>query len=239
MHPRHKGLTIGIGFDQREAVAYHTLCQSILSRSSIPVNFIPIKRTMLRGIHDRPIDPTQSNEFTYTRYLLPYLCDFSGTSLFIDCDMLVRCDIAEILDFCDPLAAVHVVKHDYTPKTSVKYLGNANAAYPRKNWSSVMLFNNYLCKALTPEYVNTATAQQLHRFEWADDERIGELPREWNHLVMEYEENPQAKIVHFTVGGPYFDEYSHCEYSEEWFNMRQQMLHCEQLQVPKTRVSGK
>lgn len=232
-------LTIGIGFDQREAVAYHTLCQSILSRSSIPVQFIPIKRTLLRGIHDREMDSTQSNEFTYTRYLLPYLCGYQGVSLFIDSDMLVRCDIAEILKYRDPFASVHVVKHEYTPKHSTKYLGNKQEAYPRKNWSSVMLFNNYLCKSLTPEYVNKATAKELHRFEWTPDEKIAELPKEWNHLVMEYEQNPNAKIVHFTVGGPYFDEYSHVEYSEEWFDMRRQAAHCEQIQVPRTRVSSK
>lgn len=230
-YPSPTTLTIGIGFDQCESVAYHTLCHSILSRSSIPVRIIPIKRSMLKRWHGRQMEAGQSNEFTYTRYLLPFLCDYEGTSLFMDCDMLVRCDIAEILEHWSPLASIHVVKHDYTPKNATKYLGNAQAAYPRKNWSSVMLFNNYLCRQLTPKMVETATPQQLHRFEWLADDRIRALPAEWNHLVSEYAPNPDAKIVHWTVGGPWFDEYRAAEFADEWFRERALMQFCAQREA--------
>lgn len=213
-----RGLNICIGFDQREAISYHTLCHSILARSSIPVRFLPVKRTLLAEYHNRPLDDTQSNEFSYTRYLTPFLSDYEGVSLFLDCDMLVRCDIAEILKYWHPTYYVSVVKHDYTPKDSVKYLGNVQHAYPRKNWSSVMLFNNNLCRKLTPDYVEKATPKELHRFEWCPDDRIGELPIEFNHLVREYQPNPDAKIVHWTVGGPWFNEYQNSEFSDEWYD---------------------
>lgn len=219
-HPSLRTLTIGIGFDQREAVAYHTLAHSILSRASIPVKIVPLKRSMLKRWHSRPMDPRQSNEFTYTRYLLPFLCDYEGVSLFMDCDMLVRCDIAQILDHWDPLYAVHVVKHDYTPKDRTKYLGNAQHIYPRKNWSSLILFNNRLCQKLTPKFVDTATPEELHRFMWTEDQRIKDLPVEWNHLVSEYAPNPDAKVVHWTVGGPWFHEYKSSEFADEWFRER-------------------
>lgn len=212
-------LRIFIGFDQREAVAYHVLCHSILARSSIPVTFAPIKRSLLKSIHNRPLDGRQSNEFSYTRFLVPYLSGYVGRSVFMDCDMLVRCDIAELLAECSDLAAVNVVKHDYTPRDATKYLGAIQYPYPRKNWSSVMVFNNwhFSCKRLTPEYVNSATGAQLHQFQWCSDEHIHGLNVKWNHLVGEYAPNPDARIVHWTVGGPWFNEYANAEFANEWF----------------------
>ena len=109
------------------------------------------------------------------------------------------------------------------PKTERKFLNQVQTKYVRKNWSSLMLFNNERCRALTPEYVNTASGLDLHRFAWIDDALIGSLPLEWNWLVGEYDYNPAAKIVHFTLGGPYFDEYRNCDYAEEWFAERRQM----------------
>ncbi len=219
-----------IGFDQVEAVAYHTLCHSILSRATVPVEIIPIKRSMLKEIHNRPLDPNQSNEFSFTRFLVPYLCNYQGRAIFTDCDMLMRVDAKELIDLAGDYYAVQVVKHDYTPKHSTKYLGTVQYPYPRKNWSSVMLFNcsHSDCKQLTPRYVNQASGLDLHRFKWARDTRVGELPREWNHLVSEYSPNPEAKIVHWTVGGPYFKEYENCEFAEEWFNERNLMNTCVQ-----------
>jgi hypothetical protein len=131
----------------------------------------------------------------------------------------------------DDSKSVQVVKHDYTPSTQVKYLGAIQYPYPRKNWSSVMLFNcaHQDCKKLTPYYVNTAHPMALHRFHWTKDERIGSLPVEWNHLVGEYEPNPNAKIVHHTIGGPWFDEYHDTEFAIEWFAMRAKMNLCVQM----------
>jgi len=221
-------IRVFIGFDQVESVAYHTLCHSILSRSSEPVEFIPIKRSMLKDIHDRAIDEKQSNEFSFTRFLVPYLCGHKGYAIFIDCDMMVLDDIKKLWDLRDFTKAVQVVKHDYTPKDETKYLGTKQYAYPRKNWSSVMLFNcsHHHCKRLTPDYVNVASGLDLHRFKWTDS--IGELPKEWNHLISEYDPNPDAKLVHWTVGGPYFNEYQGCEFSEEWFIERNLMQNCNQ-----------
>lgn len=222
-------LNIGIGFDQKESVAWHTLVHSILSRSSVPVSIIPVKRSCLTDIHDRPLHEKQSNEFSFTRFLLPYLCNYEGWSIFMDCDMLVRADIKKLYEHRDERYAVQVVKHDYTPRDDTKYLGTRQYPYEKKNWSSVMLMNNERCRFLTPAYVNRASGLDLHQFKWLhDDGLIGEIPVEWNHLVGEYPPNPEAKNVHFTIGGPYFHEYEHQEHSENWFTERMLMAHCDQ-----------
>jgi len=220
-------LRIFIGYDPREAVAWHTLAHSILRRSSIPVAIAPVMQSQLKGLYTRGRGPTESTEFSLTRFLVPALSRYRGWSLFMDCDMLCRADIAALAAFTEGAAdkAVLVCQHDYTPDPARKFLNQVQTNYPRKNWSSVMLLNNPLCKVLTPEYVNTATAQQLHRFEWTEDSLIGALPMEWNWLVGEggYKHNPAAKMVHFTRGGPYFNEYRNCDYAEEWFEENRRM----------------
>ena len=145
----------------------------------------------------------------------------------MDCDMLVRCDIAEILKECDLYHDVFVVKHDYDPKKGTKFLGNVQHLYPKKNWSSVMLFNCFssACKRLTPDSVNKSSGSHLHQFQWSDETRIGGLSKEWNHLVGEYEPNPEAKIVHYTLGTPCFEGYENQEYAAEWFAEKEMMNH--------------
>lgn len=235
-----KPLNIYIGFDNVESVAYHTLCHSILSRASIPVSLIPVKRSMLKAIHTRPLDQKQSNEFSFTRFLVPYLSDYDGWSIFMDCDILCLADIKQLFDLRDEKYAVMCVQHEYNPTTRIKYLGNVQYPYPRKNWSSVMLFNNRRCRALTPDYVDHATGTDLHQFKWLEDDNlIGELPKEWNHLVGELPPNPKAKLVHFTIGGPYFQEYHHVEFAEKWFVERSLMQNCVQREKPKLRCSEK
>lgn len=222
-------LTIGIGFDQKEAVAWHTLTHSILSRSSVPISFIPIKRSLLTEVHDRPMHEKQSNDFSFTRFLLPYLCNYEGWSIFMDCDMLVRTDIRKLFELRDDRYAVMCVKHDYTPKDETKYLGTIQYKYEKKNWSSVMLMNNEKCRMLTPGYVNTATGLELHQFKWLhDQDLIGALPVEWNHLVLEYPPNPEAKNVHFTNFGPWLNSHGYVEHSEAWYKERMNMTHCDQ-----------
>lgn len=210
-------LRIFIGYDPAETVAYHVLCHSILKRSSIPVSFTPINKRNIAEFNRGKEDG--STEFSFSRFLTPYLAGYTGQALFMDCDMLVRCDIAEILEECDLWHDVFVVKHDYTPKRKTKFLGNDQHVYPRKNWSSVMLFNCFssACKRLTPQAVNQKSGKYLHQFEWCEGKRIGELPAEWNHLVGEYLGNPGAKIVHFTLGTPCFKGYENQEYASEWF----------------------
>jgi len=212
-------LSVYIGYDPRESVAFYTLAHSILRRSSIPVTIAPLMRGQLGDVYRRARGPTESTEFSLTRFLVPYLSGFSGWSIYMDCDMLCRTDIAGLAREMERQAdnAVLVCKHDYVPKRERKFLDQVQTKYPRKNWSSLMLFNNERCRALTPDYVNSAPGLELHRFGWIDDAAIGELPLEWNWLVGEYAYNPGAKIVHFTIGGPYFDEYRRCDYAAEWF----------------------
>jgi hypothetical protein len=148
----------------------------------------------------------------------------------MDCDMMFRTDVKELWDLRDDTKSVMVVKHDYTPKNQTKFLGAIQYPYPRKNWSSVMLFNagHIDCQRLTPSVVNNGDALMLHRMHWTSDECIGELSPDWNHLVGEYPYSETAKNVHWTVGGPYFREYNKADYHEEWFEMNKKMTHCTQ-----------
>lgn len=218
-------LRVCIGYDPSETAAYHVCAHSILKRCSVPVQFIPINKRNIpefdRGKEDG------STEFSFSRFLTPYLSGYVGQSIFMDCDMLVRCDLAEILEECDLSHDVFVVKHNYTPTTDSKFLGQKQHVYPKKNWSSVMVFNNFAsaCRRLTPEVVNKETGKYLHQFEWCKDERVGELPKEWNHLVGEVKPNPDAKIVHFTLGTPCFEGYDKQEFAGEWRREFYSMVH--------------
>jgi hypothetical protein len=212
-------LQVHIGYDPRESVAFYTLAHSIFTRSSIPLSIAPLMRRHLGHLYTRPRGPTEATEFSLTRFLVPALSGYRGWSIYMDCDMLCRADIAELAVLMQSQAdkAVLVCQHDYVPKSERKFLNQVQTKYPRKNWSSLMLFNNERCGALTPEYVNSASGLDLHRFSWVDDRLIGALPLDWNWLVGEYAYNPNAKIAHFTRGGPYFDEFRDCDYAEEWF----------------------
>ena len=219
---------IYIGYDPMESIAFYTLAHSILRRSSIPVSIAPVARSQLKGVYTRDRGPTESTDFSLTRFLVPWLSGFDGWSLYMDCDMLCRTDIVDLAlqTRHQPDKAVVVCKHDYVPRSARKFLDRVQTTYPRKNWSSVVLFNNERCRALTPEYVNSATPSDLHRFAWLDDHMIGELALEWNWLVGEYPHNPDAKILHFTLGGPYFPEYKNCDYAGEWFAEFDSMRQC-------------
>ena len=212
-------LEVFIGYDPKESVAFYTLAHSILRRSSLPVAIAPLMRSQLKGLYTRARGPTESTEFSLTRFLVPHLAGYRGWSVFMDCDMLCRSDIAGLAAEIErqPGKAVLVCQHDYVPKTERKFLDQVQTRYPRKNWSSLMLFNNERCRALTPGYVNSAPGLDLHRFKWLEDRLIGELPLEWNWLVGEYEHRPDARIVHYTLGGPYFDATRDCDYADEWF----------------------
>lgn len=212
-------LNVYIGYDPRESVAFYTLAHSIYRRSSVPLSIAPLMQSQLKGIYRRSRGPSESTEFSLTRFLVPALAGFRGWSIFMDCDMLCRADIAELSGRIDAQRdkTVLVCKHDYVPKTDRKFLNQVQSKYPRKNWSSLMVFNNERCGRLTADYVNSAPGLDLHRFAWTDERSIGDLPLEWNWLVGEYEYNPQAKMVHYTIGGPYFEDYRNCDYADEWF----------------------
>ncbi|SRR6266404_242780 len=214
-------LNVFIGFDENESLAYHVLAHSIMRRASKPVGIVPLYLPQLRnlGIYTRKRDPKQSTDFTYSRFLTPYLAN-GGISIFMDCDMLCLGDICQLeeIAYADPYKDVFVVKHDYTPSTETKFLQQPQTTYPCKNWSSVMVFNGHRfpVRSLTPEYVNNASAMELHQFKWSTPDCIGGLNSEWNHLVGEYPPNKHAKLVHFTLGGPWFPQYSQCEFADEW-----------------------
>src|SRR3989442_10625117 len=199
-------LQVQIGYDPRESVAFYTLAHSIFARSSIPLSIAPLMRRHLGHLYTRPRGPTEATEFSLTRFLVPALSDYRGWSIYMDCDMLCRADIAGLAALIERQAdkAVLVCHHDYVPKTERKFLNQVQTKYPRKNWSSLMLFNNERCTALTPAYINSASGLELHRFGWIDDRLIAALPLEWNWLVGEYPHNPDAKIAHFPRGGPHF-----------------------------------
>lgn len=222
-------LRVFIGYDPRESIAFSVLSHSIQKRSSQPVSITPIALNNLKGIYTRERNPLQSTDFSFTRFLTPYLSNYEGWSVFMDCDMIVLDDIANLFALADDDYAVMCVKHHHVPKEETKFLGAPQSKYEKKNWSSVMLFNNAKCKALTPEYVNTASGLELHQFKWLEsDNLIGELPHKWNHLVGYDQPEPNASLVHYTIGGPYFNEYRNCEYSEEWLQELKSMENCEQ-----------
>lgn len=210
-------INVYIGFDPREAVAYNVLASSIQSRSSEPVSICPLMLSQLRQVMTRPRHHLQSTDFSFSRFLVPYLSKFQGFSIFLDCDMLVLDDIARLWSLRDERYAVQVVKHDHWPVETVKFLGEPQSRYEKKNWSSVMIFNNAKCARLSPDYVNGATGLELHQFKWLDDDSlIGGLPNRWNHLVGYDRRSDDVSLVHYTLGGPYFPEYAECEYADHW-----------------------
>ena len=221
-------IRIFIGYDPREAVAFNVLAHSIQARASRPVAITPLMLSQLDGLMWRERHNLQSTDFSFSRFLVPHLCGFEGWALFMDCDMLVLDDIAQLWDLRDDRFAVQCVKHEHVPPEQKKFLGQAQTRYEKKNWSSVMLFNNPRCRALTPEYVNSASGLELHRFHWlGDDSLIGEIPHRWNHLVDYDPARPASELsnLHFTTGGPYFAEYKSCGYADLWFAERERMLY--------------
>ncbi len=223
-------IRIFIGYDSEVVAPWHVLTHSILARATQPVCFVPLALNNLKDLMWRERNPLQSTEFSFSRFLTPHLSNYEGWTLFLDNDMLFLDDVAKLWALRDDRYAVMCVQHAHQPHETTKFLGAPQTAYGKKNWSSVMLFNNTKCRTLTPDYVNTATGLELHQFKWlADDSLIGELPHVWNHLVGYDEPNSHAANVHFTSGGPYFNEYVDCEYSTEWLEQRDEMLKVEQL----------
>jgi len=221
-------IRIFIGYDPREAVAYHVLSHSIQTRASQPVTITPLMLSQLDKLMWRERHNLQSTDFSFSRFLTPYLSDFQGWALFMDCDMLVLDDIVNLWNLRDERYAVQCVKHDHKPPEESKFLNQPQSTYERKNWSSVTLFNTAKCTILTPDYVNSASGLELHRFHWLeDDSLIGAIPNCWNHLVDYDPSCPASEIsnLHYTTGGPYFDDHKDCSYADLWFKERDRMLY--------------
>jgi hypothetical protein len=216
-------MRVFIGYDPNETVAYHVLAHSIMRHASVPVSITPLKLSQLPMARKR--DPKQSTEFSFSRFLVPYLCGYEGQAIFMDCDMLCRTDIATMRG--TPGAAVSVVKHEYAPRPEDKFLGQKQTIYAKKNWSSVMLFDNAQCSALTPEFVNGASGLALHQFKWIDESQIGELDKRWNCLISEENQCSvrDAKILHYSRGGPWFMKFHSCDGANDWYSEKAMMLH--------------
>ncbi|NDB64527.1 MAG: glycosyltransferase [Euryarchaeota archaeon] len=223
-------IPVFIGYDPREAIAFHTCVNSIIRHATQPVSIRPLALNLLSGYRETHTDG--SNHFIYSRFLVPYMTGFTGRAIFIDGDMIVKADIAQLWQLADTLGDfdVAVVKHDYKTKMPIKYLGAKNEDYPRKNWSSVMLFNCMAdaCRKLLPEYIQNTTGAHLHRFHWTSDDRVAELPREWNWLAEEYDDNPQAKLVHYTLGTPCFHEFADTGMANDWHQEKLFTEYCQQ-----------
>ena len=198
-------IKVFIGYDQREAQVFHVCVQSILMNTTVPVQIIPLNLDQLKKIYSEE-HGDNTNNFIYTRFLVPHLCNFESTAIYMDGDMVVRGDLKDLISMNDKKSAVNVVKHNYKTKKKTKYMGTLNEDFPRKNWSSVIIWNcdHVKNKILLPSLIQKSTGKFLHRFEWLDDDDINELPREWNWLCDEYGDNSSAKLIHYTLGAPCF-----------------------------------
>ena len=220
-------IPIFIGVDPRERAATNVLIDSLYQLSSAPLAITPLVTPQLesQGLYWRARDPKQSTAFSFTRFLVPHLMGYQGWAIFMDCDMLARGDIAELWALRSEQFAVQCVQHEHMPSETVKFLGEVQSAYPKKNWSSLMLLNCSRCTKLSLDYVNTATGLELHRFHWLDgDHEIGAIHEGWNHLVAV--QNPAkaeaAPLLHWTLGGPWFKAQRTMggELAAEWFTAR-------------------
>jgi len=223
-----KPIPVFVGYDPREAIAYHVCVNSIIRNASAPVAIIPVALNLFTDYEETHGD--NSNHFVYTRFLVPYLMDFKGRAIFIDGDMVVRGDIIELYESLKTAHDVAVVKHDYKTRMPVKYMGAPNEDYPRKNWSSVIVWDcqSYPNRRLTPDFVQKQPGSFLHRFSWIDDDRIQALPPEWNWLPDELGENTEAKLLHYTLGTPCFHEFADTIQAAEWHSEHGLAQHCEQ-----------
>jgi lipopolysaccharide biosynthesis glycosyltransferase len=214
-------IKVFVGYDSREDIAWQVCRSSILRRNSnVEVRALRQPELREKGLYTRDADSNASTEFSLTRFLTPYLAAQDGWSVFVDCDFLFTVDIAEVLAGLDPSKAVYVVKHDYSPRFQVKMDERVQTTYPRKNWSSFIVFNGAhpATKALTPEVVNSRSPAYLHRFNWVPDDRdIGELPLRWNFLVGEYDRPAEVPAaIHYTNGGPWFDQWRDVDFADLW-----------------------
>ena len=213
-------LKVFIGYDSTEPIAWDVCRYSILHNS--PHGSVEVHR--LIGSPDgwkRISSEGQSTEFTYSRFLVPYLSGYEGTSLFVDCDFLFLDDVNLLSSYLTGSAVACCQHPDYVPRSISKMDGQTQVGYPRKNWSSLMLFDNAKCRVLTPEYVAKASAKELHRMEWT--ESVDSIPLEWNTLEGYYHfENPRA--VHYTDGGPWHQTYTENRYTKLWLNYYKSFL---------------
>ena len=229
-------IPIFIGYDYRERAATNVLIDSLYQNSSAPLSITPLVNSQLikKKYYFRNRDPKQSTDFSFTRFLVPFLMDFNGWAIFMDCDMLCRNDITKLWNQRDDSKALMCVKHDHIPLENKKFLGEEQTKYQKKNWSSLMMFNCSRCKNLTVDYVNKATGLQLHQFHWLEnDSEIGNIEEGlWNYLVDVQEpinfsgKEEDPSLLHWTLGGPWFKgfETASGSFAVEWFRAREESV---------------
>jgi len=212
-------LRIFIGWDSRFPEPADVLRYSLLKYASIPIeiHYLKLDELQLQRTHD----PLASTEFTYSRFLVPYLCNYRGKALFLDNDMLCLADVKELDALDMGPYALRVVKHEYAPTNTVKMYGCPQTNYPRKNWSSMMLMDCSKLRLWTKRVVETQSGAYLHRFQDIPDAQIGELPKTWNTLDWM---DSTTKLIHYTNGGPWFDGYRDHPHAAIWYAMRDEML---------------
>ena len=154
--------------------------------------------------------------------------NFDGWAIFMDCDMLCQDDIAKLWNQRDEKYSIMCVKHNHEPKEKVKFLGEVQTTYPKKNWSSLMLMNCSKCKSLSLDYVNNATGLDLHRFNWLTSENeIGGIEGSWNSLVEDFKDgNENSSLIHWTLGGPWFKDQRDLnnDLCSKWFQARESAM---------------
>ncbi len=235
-------MKVFLGWDDREKTAYEVCKHSIEKHTKSDVQIIPLYHKELRkqGFFQRPwltqgfdgnrmdlIDSKPfSTEFSHTRFLIPELMKFKGWALFMDCDMVFRCDVKDIFDHIDNRYAVMCVKHNQNVTKSMKMDGSVQQSYYRKNWSSFMLINcgHPSNAVLKKEIVNTATGGWMHGLSWLEDREIGELPKVYNWIEGTSPGNMHPKVIHYSAGGPWFDGYQDCAFAEVWNEYYKSML---------------
>jgi len=232
-----------VGYDTREDIAFQVCRASMLRQTERPLHIEPIVQEKLRsqGLYWRDRDPLASTEFTYTRFLTPYLAGYQGWALFCDCDFLWLNDVAQLFENADPSKAVLCVHHDHRPAEGTKMDGAVQTSYPRKNWSSLMLLNcgHPATRRLTPEVVNTESGAYLHRLQWTDDSEIGEIASSWNWLEgsMPKPDTGTPDAVHYTRGGPWFENWQDVEYADLWIAERDRYLQSQAAEEPAANGS--
>ena len=209
---------IFIGYDPTQQIAYEVLKYSLHKHASEPIDVRPIDAAELTEF-DRPVDPLASTPFTYTRFLVPWLCDYEGVALFMDSDMLALGDISELFHEDMSGLALRVRQHDYRPTETVKMGGKTQTQYPRKNWSSLMLMNCSRLGAWSKEAVETQSGAWLHRFEPIPDDQIGDLGTEWN--VLDHISG-ECKLLHYTSGGPWLPGCEDADHADLWHSYREE-----------------
>ena len=225
-----KDLVFYIGYDAKEDIAYRVCKQSLINKSTISISVKSLKLYELisKNFYTRSIDPLASTEFTYSRFLIPALMNYNGWAVFCDCDFLFFEDISLLFNSLDDNKALYCVQHDYTPKEKHKMDGQKQSIYPRKNWSSFMVFNcsHPSNKKLTKEIVNAESGSFLHQLKWLDDSEIGSLDERWNWLEGWTSNHNKSEpfAVHFTRGGPWFEEWQDVEFAKEWNRERDKYL---------------